>query len=173
MSTHDDRRWFSAHIELDHRPRPQDIEQLAGTMHELLQRTHAAVGVSPRGWLDAQLSLVADNLMAATREATTLVIGAAAQAGVHAEVVAVEAMREAEFDIRQAWTESEQSDPDEMLSTAETARRLGVSGARVRQLVADGALKVTSLGARARAYSARDVAALALARAQAPTKAAR
>ncbi len=167
MTPHDEQRWFSAHIELEYRPRPQEVEHLAAAMHDLLQNVHAAVGVSPRGWLDAQLSLTSDSVLSATREAITLAIGAAAQVNVRADVVAVEVMSESEFNVREAWEKDDRGDPDELLSTEEAARRLGVSGARVRQLTAEGALKVTSLGARARAYSARDVDALLLARAQA------
>ncbi|HEY8589580.1 MAG TPA: helix-turn-helix domain-containing protein [Naasia sp.] len=113
---------YSVHVELDRRdPTPEYLEQLL----ELTQHLHAAVGTSPRGWVDAQISLPAESLQQAT-----LMAVATLQQLAGATAIAVEVMTEKEFDARQGFA----TVPD-LLSVSEVAEILGVTRQRVHQLI--------------------------------------
>lgn len=163
---------FSAHVELERRR--ASTEQLTA-MVDHLGGYSAAVGTSPRGWVDVQLSVVANTLTQATHTAVAVVEDAARAAGIPASAVAAEVMTEAEFDVRQGHEQEQSSDllaalrsPEPSVIDAVAAGEvLGITRQRVHQLAAEGKLTVVSVGARSRGFYRVQVEDLAARRRQA------
>lgn len=123
---------YSAHVEVDRRG-DFDVDQVM----DQLENYHAAIGTSPRGYADAQISLPAESLAQACT--TAIAVVSAAFGG--APAVAVEILTEAEFDARQGW-----ETVPELLSVTEAAERLGVSRQAVLQRIASKSLPATKIG---------------------------
>jgi len=104
---------------------------------ERLSPFHASVGVGPRGWASARISLLGETLAQAAAAAVALV--EAAFDG--APALVAEVMTEAEFDIREGW----QTLP-ELVSVTEVAQLLGVSRQRVLQRIEAKTLPATRVG---------------------------
>lgn len=119
--------WFAARVELDVRlpdEGPSDV------MIERLARWNAAVGRSPAGRLDTQLSIEAESIRHATEIAQLVVLDAARAAG-YGDVapVLIEVMTEAEFERQQA------APPvPELVDAGQASKILGVTRQRVVQL---------------------------------------
>ncbi|WP_031467112.1 hypothetical protein [Sciscionella sediminilitoris] len=128
--------WFAAHIELDVRP---THETNTDTFFERLQPHHASTGLSPYGYLDAQLSIEARTLPEASTAATRAVTEAARAAGYGTpQIVALEVLTEAEHTARQ-----DNPVVPPLLSKAEAAAELGVVHQRVQQRADElGGIKV-------------------------------
>jgi len=114
---------YSIHIELDAKKTVEEIVQI----HERLAAIdyHPAVGISPRGYLDAQVTVPATSLIQAV---TTTV--ATIQQITDATAIAVEAMTEKEWDARQGFVHI-----PEMMSVTEAAEALGVKRQRILQMI--------------------------------------
>lgn len=123
-----------------------DTDQLM----DALAAYHPAVGVSPRGWLEARISLPAESLAQACATATIVV-----EAAMGAAAIACEVMLEEEFDTREGFT----TVPD-LMSPAEVAEELGVSRERVRQLAVAKRIQTVPVG-KDRAYVRSSVEAFA------------
>lgn len=155
---------YSAHVELE---RQRVSEDQIDSLMRALQTFHGAVGKSPRGWVDAQISVPAENLTQAAAIAVATVEAAARGAGMTAEALAIEVMTESEWNVREGWEDDEMDVLDEALAgpsvigSEETAKILGVSRQRVMQLVNEGQLQSVPIGARARGFIRGDVVALA------------
>ena len=70
----------------------------ADELMNALAAYHPAVGVSPRGWLEARISLPAESLAQACTTATAVV-----EAVAGAAAIACEVMLESEFEIREGF----------------------------------------------------------------------
>ncbi len=123
---------YSAHVEVDHRG-DVDIDQVM----DQLEPYHPAVGTSPRGYPDAQISLPAETLAQACT--TAIAVVSAAYGG--AAAVACEILTEAEFDARQGW----ETVPD-LVSVSEAAVLLGVTRQAVLQRIGTKSLPATKIG---------------------------
>lgn len=131
-----------------------EVDAKSGDVDDLMDQLasyHAAVGTSPRGWLEARLSLPAESLAQACTTAAAVVEAAAGAAAIACEV-----MLEAEHDAREGFT----TEP-EVLSSAEAAEVLGITRQRVAQLAAAGQLQEVEWSGRSRAFTASSVRALA------------
>lgn len=119
--------WFSARVELD---AALPAEGPPEAMAERLARWHAAVGRSPAGRLDVQMSVEAESIRHAAEVAQLVVLDAARSVGYgDAEPVLIEVMTEAEFGRQQA------APPvPELVDAGQAATILGVSRQRVVQL---------------------------------------
>lgn len=117
---------------------------------DALASYHPAVGTSPRGWVEARISVPAESLVQACVTAASLVetfTGAAA--------IACEVMTEDEFNARQGFI----SEP-EIIGAGEAAAILGVSTERVRQLAVAHQIQSVPVSGR-RGYVRSSVEALA------------
>lgn len=124
---------YSAHIELNAR----DLTATnAESLLEALAAYSPAVGNSPRGWIDAQITVPADNLAQATQTAIAVVTQATGHEPLHVEV-----MTEQEFDKRQGF----ESLP-ELIGATDAAAMLGVSRQYVLQLIDKGELQSQIVG---------------------------
>ena len=140
-------RMYNAAVEVDSTRIDEDVaDELMGQLAQF----HPAVGTSPRGWLEARISLPAESLAQACVTASTVVESAAGAAAIACEV-----MTEEEFDARQGFTTA----PD-LIGAAEAAEILGVSTERVRQLAVAHRIQSEELSGR-RAYVRSSVEALA------------
>lgn len=156
---------YSAHVELARKRISPDV---AEKIHDELDGYHPAVGHSPRGWVDAQISLPAEHLAQATQTAVAVVEAAARAAGVTASAVAVEVMTEAEFNVRQGhagpsgYWEERRSEAfaragGRVVGSTEAAEFLGVTRQRVMQWVNEGRLHSERVGARAHGFDMEEL----------------
>jgi excisionase family DNA binding protein len=124
---------YSVHVELE-----TTVYAAAEKLHEQLAAGdfHPSVGFSPRGWLDAQITLPAESLVQAAQIASAVLRDLTGL-----DAVAIEVMTEAEFDARQGFVTV-----PELLSVTEAAEELGVSRTRVQQLVDARQLEGTKVG---------------------------
>lgn len=161
---------FSAHVELERRRASDD--QISA-MLDHLGGFSAAVGTSPRGWVDVQLSVVATTLAQATQTAVAVVEDAARQAGIPAAAVAAEVMTEREFDVRQGHEQEQAAgvlaarrnpEPASVVDAVAAGELLGVTRQRVHQLAAEGKLTMVPVGTRSRAFIRAEVESLARSR---------
>jgi excisionase family DNA binding protein len=124
---------YSVHIEFERRDLPPAEAERILTQ---LEDWHAAVGHSPRGYVDVQITLPAEDLARAA--STALAIAAPV---VNAQPIRVEAMTEAEFDARLG-----EVPMPELVGVTDAAEMLGVSRQRVLQMVDEGKLAGTRIG---------------------------
>ncbi len=124
---------YSIHIEIDQRSLPPTE---AIRLVDDLAKYHAAVGLSPRGWVDFQLSVPGDRLDQAVTTAVGII-----QLVAKKPIITVTAMTEAEFDRRQGHTPT-----PELIGATEAASILGVSRQRVAQMVDEGKLAGEKIG---------------------------
>lgn len=124
---------YSAHIEVNRRELTADQ---ADELLESLAEYHPSVGQSKRGWVDAQITLPADNLQQATATAIAIVSMATG-----AEAISAEVMTEVEFDSRQGY----QPTP-ELIGVTEAAGILDKSRQRVLQMIDEGKLSGQKVG---------------------------
>jgi excisionase family DNA binding protein len=122
---------YSAHVEVDHRG-DFDVDQ----MMDQLELYHASVGMSARGYADAQISLPAETLAQACTTAIAVV-----SAAFGAAAVACEVLTEAEFDARQGWEHL----PD-LISVSEAAEILGVTRQAVLQRIGTKSIPAEKIG---------------------------
>lgn len=116
---------YSAHVEVDRvQINVDDVDALMGAFEQY----HGAIGVSPRGYASAQISLPAETLAQACATAIAVV-----SATFGAPAIACEVLTEAEFHARQGWPE--RGEVSDVVSTTEAAELLGVSRQRVLQLI--------------------------------------
>ncbi len=101
-----------------------------------LAQHHPGLGASPRGWLDATISLPAESLAQATVTAVAVISSAYGAAAIACEV-----MTETERDARDTFVPL-----PELISVAEAAEVLGVSRQRVLQRINDRTLPATRVG---------------------------
>lgn len=141
-------RMYNAAVEVD----TKDVgEAYLDQIMDQLATFHVAIGTSPRGWLEARISLPAESLAQACATAATVVETAAGHAAIACEV-----MTEAEFDAREGFT----TEPD-VVSSVEAAEILGVSRQRVAQLADAGQLQEVPWSGRSRAFTKSSVEAIA------------
>jgi len=130
---------FNARIEWARRARTDDTTWVDALM-DALGQWHPAVGASVRGFIEAVITLPAENLRQAGAVAALIADDVVPVAG--ADALVIEVMPTAEFDARAGlapW-------PD-MLSVTQAAHRLGVSPQAVRQRLESGSLTGTKVGA--------------------------
>ena len=118
---------YAAHIELTE-TQPTNDRVLA--LMDALATYHPAVGISPRGYLDAQITVPAESLAQAITTAVAVVEAAAGVPALRAEV-----MTEAEFDAREGYVPM----PD-LVSITEFAELMGITRQRAIQMVAENKL---------------------------------
>lgn len=124
---------YSVHIEFNRRIlKPES----AARMVDQFTDWHGAVGFSPRGYVDVQLTLAAEDLV---RAASTAV--AIAAPIIQAQPLRVEAMTEAEFDARLG-----EVPMPELIGVTEAAELIGVSRQRVLQMIDEGKLAGVRVG---------------------------
>lgn len=121
---------YSIHIEVD---KKNPTAEVISELQEYLERGQMspAVGTSPHGYLDFQLTVPADGIVQAVMLATAQVQQLAGATAIHVDVLA-----EPEFDRRQGF---EVVTVPYMFSVTDAAGVLGVSRQRVLQLIEDGA----------------------------------
>lgn len=118
---------YNVRLELNQK---QVDEDLVVRLHEQLHAYHATVGTSPRGWLSVRLSLPAESTLQAVSSAIAVV---ERLAGAH--TIVSEAMTEDEFAAREGFVPV----PD-LISTTQFADLMGISRARVGQMIDEGKL---------------------------------
>lgn len=123
---------YSAHVEVNERG-DVDFEQVVDRLTEY----HAAVGRSPRGFADAQISLPAESLGQACATAAAVVSSAYG-----APAIACSVMTEKEFMTREGWGDP----PSDLVSVTEAAQLLGVSRQAVLQRIAAKSLPAEKVG---------------------------
>jgi hypothetical protein len=126
-------------------------ERQVDDLMDQLEQYHAAIGTSPRGWLQAQISLPAESLTQACITAAAVVEAAAGAAAIACEV-----MTEDEFDAREGFPSKQ-----ELIGAAAAAALLGISTERLRQLAVANRVQTVPVSGR-RAYvrsSVEDLAA--------------
>lgn len=126
--------FYSAHVEVDLRGDLAD--STVDRVLDQLADFHPAIGTSPRGYADAQITLPAETLAQACSAALAVVAAAYG-----APAVACEVLTEAEFDARQGWA----TVPD-LVSVTEAAQMLGVSRQAVLQRIGSRSLPATRIG---------------------------
>ena len=126
---------YSAYVELEDR-RPLDAGDVDQAL-EQLQEYHGSVGMSPRGWRFAQLSVPGETLTQAT--STAAAVAAAALGG--AGAIAVEVLTEDEFGAREGWVPL-----PELVNVTKAAELLGVSRQRVLQRINEKSLPGEKIG---------------------------
>lgn len=104
-----------------------DVDELM----DALEPYSGAIGTSPRGWLEARISIPGVSVAQAAGTACAIV-----EQATGVITVAVEVMTEDEFAAREGFT----PEPD-IVNALEAASILGVSATRVRQFAADGRLQ--------------------------------
>lgn len=124
-----------------------DVDELM----RALSSFHPAVGTSPRGWLEARISLPAENLTQACTTAAAVI-----EAATGAAAIACEVMTEDEFNARQGY-----DDVPDLLGAGDVAKLLGVTRQRVDQLAKDGRLQTVPVGKKSRAFVHSSVEAFA------------
>lgn len=142
---------FSAHVEL---ARQRITEDQASALVDHLEQFHGAVGVSPAGHVDAQISVEASTIGQAATIAALVMQDAATAAGMHSgtDAIVVEVMTEDEFIRRQDTPDVGPSIVDRQLLAAsilgseDAAELLGVSRQRLMQYVDDGRLGTVPVG---------------------------
>lgn len=152
---------YSAHVEL---ARKRISEDQAGAFLDHLEQFHGAVGISPGGHVDAQISVEASTIGQAATVAALVVQDAATSAGMHSgtTAIAVEVMTEDLWNVRQGWDdEPAASEQPSVIGSDEVSKILGVSRQRVMQLVDEGRLTSIPVGARAHGFIRGDVVKLA------------
>lgn len=123
---------YSAHVEVDHRSDKFDVDKVM----DQLENYHAAIGTSPRGYADAQISLAAESLAQACSTAIAVVTAAFGR-----PAIACEVLTEAEFNAREGWEPT-----PELVSVTEAAEILGVSRQAVAQRIQSKSLPATKIG---------------------------
>ncbi|PWC05425.1 helix-turn-helix domain-containing protein [Agromyces badenianii] len=113
---------YSAHIEVNSKKLTPDM---VDELMQALAAFHPSVGQSPRGYVGAQITLPAENLLQATTTAVAVV-----ERATGATAIAAEVMTEAEFDARQGFIPV----PD-LLSVSEVAERLGITRTAVQKRI--------------------------------------
>lgn len=114
---------YSAHIEVGvANPSREAITQLL----DALASYHAAVGTSPRGWLDAQIAVPGESIHQATTTALSVIQTAVGGAA----IVGVTVMTGEEFNAREGFARV-----PPLLSATEAAQQLGVSAQRIRKML--------------------------------------
>lgn len=126
---------WAANVEVSRRDEPTEAE--LAELLEVLGPFHAAIGMSPRGWLGFRLTVPAEGLRQAALAATALV--QAAHPGL--TPLALEVMPEDEWDLRQGFVPV-----PELIGASEAAAMLGVTRQRVVQMVDEGKLPGTVIG---------------------------
>ena len=101
-----------------------------------LEEFRPALSNSTRGWRSATVTVPGASLRQAIATAVALV-----EAAYAAPAIAVEAMTEAEADVRQGWVQT----PD-LVSVTQAAELLGVSRQRVLQRIRENTLPATQVG---------------------------
>jgi excisionase family DNA binding protein len=128
---------YTATVEVARKVDPYAVEVDAfDDIMDALSGFHAAVSVSPRGWLTATVTLPADSLAQATTTAAALVERAADAAALAAQV-----MTTREHDARQGW-----EPVPELLSVSEAADKLGVSRQAVLDRIKRHTLPASKIG---------------------------
>lgn len=129
---------YNARVELDRRLPADDSEadDMIDQLMDDLAPYHVAVARTPHGRVELILTVPAESL----RQASSTVLAVVAAAG--GEPFALEVLPTDEFDRR-----SEQEMVPAMLSVTGTAELLGVTRARVQQLIDDGQLAAVKVGA--------------------------
>lgn len=148
--------YFTIHIELDKRnPTGEAITQLL----ELLSsgQFSPAVGTSPRGYLEARVSVPSQGLVQAVMTTVATVQQLAGATAVH-----VDAMTEKEFDLR----EGQQPVPA-ILGVSEASEETGYSPQRLHQMMDEGKLTKIRIGVRGVALLRSEVDVLKRRRAEA------
>lgn len=126
-------------------------EAYVDELMDQLAAYHVAIGTSPRGWVEARISVPAESLAQACATAAAVVETAAGAAAIASEV-----MTEDEFAAREGFTVE-----PELVSATQAAEILGVSRQRVAQLGAAGKLQAIAWKGRSRAFTRSSVEALA------------
>lgn len=124
---------YNAHVEVNRRT-DYDPDRVIDALAEF----HAAVGYSPRGFADAQITLPAESLAQACSTAAAVV--SSAYGG--AEAIACSVMTEKEFMNREGWGDA----PAELVSVMEAAQLLGITRQAVLQRIASKSLPAEKVG---------------------------
>ena len=125
---------YAVHVETTRRDlTPDEAEQIVDELDEW----HPAVGTSPRGWVDVQMTVPAESLEGAIRVGVAL-----ARQFLDAEPLAVAAMTDAEFDARLGAPAM----MPQLIGVTQAAEALGVTRQRVLQMVDEGKLSSTRVG---------------------------
>lgn len=139
---------YNAAVEVATKDVDEDlVDELMGT----LAPYHVAIGSSPRGWLEARISLPAESLAQACATAAAVV-----ESATGAAAIACEVMTEDEFAGREGFTVA-----PELVSSEQAAEILGVSRERIRQLAVAGRLQAVPWEGRSKAFTRSSVEALA------------
>lgn len=125
---------YAVHVETTRRDLTPDD---AGLLVDELAEWHAAVGTSPRGWVDVQMTVPAETLEGAIRLALAL-----ARQFIDAEPLTVSAMPEAEFDARLGAPLV----MPQLIGVTQAAEALGVTRQRVLQMIDEGKMSSTRVG---------------------------
>lgn len=125
---------YSITIEVDDKTAltADDVDRI----HEQLEAFDVALGMSRRGWRSANMTTPAGSMRQAMAIAVSLV-----ESAFGANAIAVEAMTDDEFDVRQGWAPV----PD-LVSVSQAAELLGVSRQRVLQRIQEHTLPATQVG---------------------------
>lgn len=124
---------YNAHVEVNKRG-VFDVDKVMAA----LAQHHPAIGHSPRGFADAQISLPAETLAQAAASAAAVV----SWAYDGATAIACSVMTEKEFMNRQGWGEA----PSEQISVTEAAQVLGVTRQAVLQRIGSKSLPAEKVG---------------------------
>lgn len=125
---------YAVHVELARRDlTPDDADLLIDELADW----HAAIGTSPRGWADVQMTVPAESLDGAIRAALAL-----ARQMFDAEPITVSAMTEAEFTERLG---APSVMPD-LVGVTDAAEILEVTRQRVLQMIDEGKFSSTRVG---------------------------
>lgn len=131
---------WTSRFETDHRAALSD--DLVDELLDQLDGFHAALGATQRGELAVTISYPAEDLRQALVTGEAVVRGALAAAHIDGKVTAAEVMTSEQFD-RQLGLQP----LPELLSVTEAAAIIGVTGARVRQMLDAGQLEGAKAGA--------------------------
>lgn len=120
---------WAAHVEVRRRTEPtaDELDELM----DALGPFHAAIGMTPRGWLGFRLSVPAEGVRQAALVATALVQAA----GPGLVPLSLEVMPEDEWDARQGFVPM-----TSLIGASQAALMLGVTRQRVIQMVDEGKL---------------------------------
>lgn len=141
---------YNAAVEVSRKGSDVTDDQVDELM-EALAVYHGSVGTSPRGWLEARVTLPAESLAQATMTAVAVVESVAGAAAIAAVV-----MTEEEQAAREGFTVE-----PEIMTMVEAAEMLGLSRQRVQQLARDGRLQAVPWSGRSTALTRSSVEAFA------------
>jgi len=127
---------YTVEVEVARRGEPTEAE-IDAAMDDLAA-FGGSFGATPRGWWNARMTFPADSMHQAALTAQRV-----AENALHGDAIRVEVMTEEEADARDA----DVPVPD-LIGTTEAASILGVSEARVRQMIGEGRLAAHRVGER-------------------------